>query len=135
MKRTMVTLLAAVTMLVALSGSARATPIATITIDTVPVRNAGNAAASTGYGTVSYAYNIGKYEVTAGQYKEFLNAVAKTDTYSLYNTNMANGTYGSGITQSGVSGSYTYAVNAAFTNRPVNYVSYWDACRFANWLG
>ena len=24
---------------------------------------------------------VGKYEVTAGQYTEFLNAVAKTDTY------------------------------------------------------
>ena len=29
------------------------------------------------YGSVGYAYNIGKYEVTAGQYTEFLNAVAR----------------------------------------------------------
>jgi len=35
-------------------------------IETVPVGNLGNAADSTGYGAVDYAYNIGTYEVTAG---------------------------------------------------------------------
>ena len=65
-----------------------------ITIDTVTVGDPGNAAdthhsGTTGYGSVSYTYNIGKYEVTAGQYTAFLNAVAKTDTYGLYNTDMA----------------------------------------------
>ena len=29
---------------------------------------------------------MGKYDVTVGQYCEFLNAVAKTDTYGLYNS-------------------------------------------------
>ena len=113
-----------------------------ITIDTVAVGNAGNAAdttvmydGTTGYGSVAYNYNIGKYEVTAGQYTAFLNAVAGTDTYALYNTDMSNTGYGSGITQSGVSGGYTYSVVSDFVNRPVNYVSYWDSLRFANWLG
>ena len=41
---------------------------------------------------------------------------------------------GSGITRSGVTGSYTYSVTSDFVNRPVNYVSFWDAARFANWL-
>jgi len=119
-------------------------------LSTVPVGNPGNAAdmryntvydlahgaygRPEGYGAVSYAYNIGKYEVTAGQYTAFLNAVAKTDAYALYNTDMANTSYGSGITQSGPSGNYAYAVDAAFINRPVNYVSWGDAARFANWL-
>ena len=57
------------------------------------------------FGSVAYDYRIGKYEVTAGQYTEFLNAVAKTDTYGLYNTNMSDTSYGSGITRSG-SGSW-----------------------------
>ena len=57
-------------------------------IDTVPVGNPGNAADTTGYGSVAYTYNIGKYDVTAGQYTAFLNAVAATDTYGLYNTSM-----------------------------------------------
>ena len=110
-------------------------------LETVQVGNPGNAADTAahsgnpaGQGAVGYAYAIGKYEVTAGQYAEFLNAVADTDTYGLYNTSMSNIYYGSGIARSGISGSYTYSVNSAFTNRPVNYVSYWDASRFANWL-
>jgi formylglycine-generating enzyme len=114
---------------------------AAITIETVPVGNTGSTADTAahsgnpvGQGAVPYDYNIGKYEVTAGQYTAFLNAVAKTDTYALYNSEMANTSYGSGISQSGMPGSYSYSVDSAFVNRPVNYVSYWDACRFANWL-
>jgi formylglycine-generating enzyme required for sulfatase activity len=109
-----------------------------VVIDTVTVGNLGNVAdtryASPGYGAVAYTYNIGKYEVTAGQYKEFLNAVAKTDTYGLYNTGMSNTILGSGIAQSGFSGSYAYSVALDFVNRPVNYVSWGDAARFSNWL-
>ena len=104
---------------------------ATITISTVLVGNVGNAA-DTRYGThgsVGYTYNIGKYEVTVGQYTAFLNAVAATDTYGLYCPWNE-----SGITQNGVSGSYTYWVPTDFINRPVSFVSYWDAIRFANWL-
>ena len=37
-----------------------------------------------------HAYQIGKYEVTAGQYTEFLNAVAKADPNGLYNTTMGD---------------------------------------------
>jgi formylglycine-generating enzyme required for sulfatase activity len=105
-------------------------------IDTVPVGNPGNAADThgAGYGAVTDSYNIGKYEVTAGQYTEFLNAVAKTDTYGLYNTTMLRTDYGSGITQSGSYGSYVYSVASNYANRPVNYVSWGDAARFANWL-
>ena len=65
---------------------------AAITIDTVHVGNAGNVADPlTGYGSVSYEYDIGKYEVTAGQYKDFLNAVGGVDTYELYNPAMSDG--------------------------------------------
>ncbi len=39
-------------------------------------------------GGVDYTYRISKYEVTAGQYTEFLNAVATSDPHGLYNTNM-----------------------------------------------
>lgn len=108
---------------------------AAITIDTAYVGDAGNTVDTTGFGSVDYDYRIGKYEVTAGQYTAFLNAVATADTYGLYNANMASTDDGSGINRSGPSGSYSYTVDAAFVNRPVNYVSFWDACRFANWLG
>ena len=61
-----------------------------INIDFVPVGDAHNDAdADTGFGRVDYDYNIGKYDVTAKEYCEFLNAVAKvSDTYGLYNTKM-----------------------------------------------
>ncbi len=105
-----------------------------IIIDTVPVGNAGNPADSIGWGAVNYPYTIGKYEVTTGQYTAFLNAVAATDTYGLYNTGMGSNSYGCKIQRSGSSGSYTYSVAADWANRPVNYVSWGDAARFANWL-
>jgi len=109
-----------------------------LNMETVPVGNPGNApdtrSAVPGYGSVGYAYNIGKHEVTAGQYSEFLNKVAATDTYGLYNTNMWSNEYGCKIQRSGTPGSYTYNVASDWANRPVNYVSWGDAARFANWL-
>ena len=106
----------------------------------VPVGNPGNVP-DTRYngisvGAVAYTFNMGKFEVTAGQYTAFLNAVAKTDTYGLYNYTMADPVnyLGCNIQQSGVSGSYTYSVASDWANRPVNYVSWGDAARFANWL-
>ena len=79
-------------------------------------------------GTVDYEYRIGKYEVTAGQYCEFLNAVAGSDPYGLYNTSMDSSEYGCQITQHGTSGNYTYdfsgrpsgTTEADWVNRPVN---------------
>jgi len=87
-------------------------------------------------GAVPYTFNLGKFEVTAGQYTAFLNAVAKTDTYALYNTSMDTAVYSRGcnITRTGSSGSYTYSVASDWANRPVNFVSWGDAARFANWL-
>jgi hypothetical protein len=84
--------------------------------------------ATPGYGAVDHTYNIGKFEVTAGQYTEFLNAVAATDTYGLYNTAMDITIsyplyYGCNIKRSGTPGSYKYSVASDWANRPVNLVS------------
>ena len=111
------------------------TASALITIETVPVGNAGNEAdPTTGYGAVGYDYGIGKYEVTLNQYTEFLNAVGADDTYGLYNVNMGSNPNIMGISRSGASGSYSYSVIGS-GNRPVTYVSWYDSARFANWLG
>lgn len=123
------------------------TPASAVTMLTMPIGNLGNAPDSgvvayngmvpwdttTHLGAVNYAFSIGLYEVTAGQYTDFLNAVAATDTHSLYATQMANPAF-SGITRSGGNGNYSYAVNPANANRPVQFISYWDATRFANWM-
>lgn len=107
-------------------------------LETVAVGDAGNAGDTRYryYGGVNYAYKIGKYEVTAAQYTDFLNSKAKSDQYGLYNTSMADvaNSYGCNIQRNGSSGSYTYSVLLDWANMPVNYVSIWDACRFNNWL-
>jgi formylglycine-generating enzyme len=105
-----------------------------VMIETVFVGNAGNAADDTGYGSVGVVYRMGKCEVTTAQYVEFLNAVAATDTYGLYNASMWSNSYGCKIQRSGSSGRYRYSVAADRANRPVNYVSWGDAARFTNWL-
>jgi sulfatase modifying factor 1 len=114
------------------------TTSAAITIETVPVGDAGNPNDPghifypNTYGSVSYLYNIDKYEVTVGQYTAFLNAVAATDTYALYNPSMASDLHIAGIAQS-CSPNCTYSVIGS-PNHPITYVSWGDAARFANWL-
>jgi formylglycine-generating enzyme required for sulfatase activity len=106
---------------------------AAVSIDYVSVGYVNNAADSTGYGAVAYEYKIAKNETTIGQYAEFLNAKAKSDPYLLYNTSMTAGSI-NGISRSGSSGSYSYAVNPGSANKPITYVSWFDAARFCNWL-
>jgi formylglycine-generating enzyme required for sulfatase activity len=115
----------------------------------VPVGDANNAAdPATGLGSVGYNYQMGTYDVTVGQYCQFLNAVAKTDTYGLYNSGLATGISSQNnfagayisrinITQSGSSGNYSYTVGGTdlqAANCPIFDVSWADAARFANWL-
>jgi len=110
-----------------------AVPASAITLDMVTVGDAGNAADTTTFGAVAYEYQIGTYDVTIGQYAAFLNAVAATDAYSLYNPSMGSDGNIKGIQQNNSSGSYTYSVIGS-PNRPITYVSWYDAARFANWM-
>ena len=106
---------------------------ADISIPYVPVGDIGNPNDSTGFGAVSYGYAIGTYEVTSSQYTTFLNAVAKADPYGLYNTSMGSDLNVAGVSRSGISGSYTYSsLNGG--NKPIAYVSWFDAARFVNWM-
>ena len=104
------------------------------TIDTVTVGNPGNAADSNHFGAVSYTYDMGKYEITAGQYGEFLNAVAKSDMYGLYDQSWMEMPNSCNIKRDGLWGSYSYSVAADWANRPVNYIDWGSAARFCNWL-
>lgn len=115
-----------------------------LVIPMVGVGQPGNAPDVTGFGGVAHAFRIGREPVTIGQYCEFLNAVAATDTYQLYNGRMATDLAVAGIARDGSSGSYVYRVidpagltsegAASGPNRPVTYVSWFDAARFANWM-
>ncbi len=108
---------------------------ALVTIPWVTVGGAGNLCDTqiTGcFGAVVTPYRISEHEVTNAQYAEFLNAVAATDTFLLYNASM--GAAPGGIMQMGAAGSFTYAPIAGREQMPVNFVSFYDALRFANWL-
>ncbi len=110
-------------------------PASAVTIDWVTVGDPGNACdpqLEGCFGSVSQTYRIAKHEVTNAQYAEFLNAKAASDPNGLYNTSMGSG-FG-GITRSGSDGSYTYSAIAGREAMPVNYVSFYDSLRFANWL-
>ena len=112
-------------------------------LETVTVGDPGNVGKFSGSGTwydpyrtcgsVDYTYKIGKFEVTAAQYTDFLNNKAESDPYGLYSTAMMSGS-GCNIQREGASGSYTYSVTDDDANKPVNYASYWSSLRFVNWL-
>jgi formylglycine-generating enzyme required for sulfatase activity len=117
-----------------------------VTVDWTPIGSPGNAcdprASTTGhpggcFGGVSYGYYIGTYEVTNEQYTEFLNAKAtNADPLGLYNVQMetAGPTSLGGIVRTESGGNYTYTVISGRGDMPVNWVSVFDAMRFANWM-
>jgi len=129
---------------------------AEVTFDWAYIGDVGNAGELSGAGAggfgpdrvcgaVNYGYSISKHAVTNAQYTEFLNGTAATDTYALYHAFMGSHTRG-GIVQSGTSGSFTYAVKAdavgqgpggtdyTYGDKPVVYINWYDAIRFANWI-
>ena len=164
--RRFISILAAIALMALAATAAQANvfsmPNGEASVQFVPVGDPGNAAdPATGslYGAVGYTFNMGKNDVTVGQYCQFLNAVAATDTYGLYNSYMGTSGYDYystvGITQSGSPGSYTYSVSytasawtpyvaynsslypsalAAANDAPVFDATWGDSARFANWL-
>jgi len=110
-------------------------------ISTVPVGDAGNAPNEPypgllphwSFGDVDHAYRIATYEVTNSQYAEFLNAKAKSDPLQLYDASMTAQTIG-GINRQGSAGNYSYSTKPNMGNKPVNFVTVYDAMRFSNWL-
>jgi len=99
---------------------------------------------ATGLGRVEHTFAISKRSVTIAEYVTFLNAVAKKDRHGLYNPLMASDPMIAGIRRDGPRGNYVYSAiepsgavqSAAATagGRPVTYVSWFDAARFANWM-
>ena len=103
-------------------------------ISFVTVGDAGNAKdPATGYGAVGYTFQIQKFEFTNAEYVEFLNAVGGSNPNGIYSSLRGSDPRG-GITQSGVSPNFTYALKANMGDKPVNYVSWFEAARVANWL-
>ncbi|MDA0811926.1 MAG: SUMF1/EgtB/PvdO family nonheme iron enzyme [Verrucomicrobia bacterium] len=94
----------------------------------VKVSDPGNPAdESQGYGKVDKEFYISKFEVTVAEYAAFLNAVARSDDFGLYNPSME-------IDQNGNDGSYTYEAHEDRGNRPIRWLEAVDGMRFCNWL-
>ncbi|MGA2232083.1 MAG: SUMF1/EgtB/PvdO family nonheme iron enzyme [Tepidisphaeraceae bacterium] len=111
-------------------------PAGQVSVQFVTVGDPGNAPDTNGLGSVPYTFQMGECDITAGEYTEFLNAVATTDPYGLYDLNMnpASGFAACGIVRTGNPGTYSYSVVAGDANFPVNEVTWGDAARFCNWL-
>lgn len=108
---------------------------ATVAFDFALVGNPGNSPdIRTGLGAVASTYAISKTEVTNTQYAAFLNSVdpAGENALELYNPSMAGNR--SGIANSGSSNGSRYVALPGQQQKPVTYVSFFDAMRFANWL-
>ncbi len=104
-----------------------------VIVDFAAVGHAGNAADTTGFGAVNYNYGISKFEITCGQYVEFLNAVDPTGANSL---GLFGSFAGSAFNNVGriperPDGS-KYSTGAP--DLPVQNVSWYSAIRFVNWL-
>jgi len=132
---------------VAVALALAATDAKAVTYSVLPVGNPGNSAvAGNGFGSVGYTFSMGSYEVTNAEYAAFLNSVDVTsgsstiNSLGLYSASMSTDTTNGGILFNGAAaaGSRYNVRNAAtptsFGNRPVNYVSWFSAARFANWL-
>lgn len=135
--------------LVFLTGATTALPAKSAEIEWVNVADPNNPADPAGRGKVPYAYQIAKCEVTVEQYVEFLNAVAAQDPHELWNSKMGVTEYRvtepvfagrvpprmpGCIRRHGDRGSYRYEAAEGWEKKPVVYVSFLDAMRFANWL-
>jgi sulfatase modifying factor 1 len=109
-----------------------------ITYDMVTVGNPGNAndTGGTNNGAVAYSYQIGKYDVTIGQYTAFLNAADPngTNPNGIYNASMGTDLNIAGISYTaGASAGAKYSPIGSDA-RPITFVSWFDAARFANWM-
>jgi formylglycine-generating enzyme required for sulfatase activity len=112
-------------------------PAGLTSLQFVTVGNAGNTVDTTGFGAVVNDFGMGKFDITAGQYCAFLNAVATTaDPRQLYNQYMdvSKNPLGCNIVKKIENSVTSYSVANEWANRPVNYVSWADAARFCNWM-
>ena len=107
-----------------------------VTIDWVTVGDAGNAADTNGYGVVTNAFRIMKFEWTNSQYVDFLNAVDPTGATpnGIYDPPMGSDSRG-GISLVGANPTGSkYVARTNMGDKPVNWVDWFDAARVANWL-
>ena len=133
--------------LLALFATGSALRAQTISMPYVTVGNPGNAgdpataSASGTFGSVSYTYDIGEYDVTYSQYCTFLNDVDPTGSNNLalfapggfLTLGIADAEDGISLNLGAANGE-KYSVISGFASMPVVDVDYWSTLRFVNWM-
>lgn len=107
-----------------------------VTVSWVTVGDPGNAADTSGYGAVADAFAIAATEVTNAQYAEFLNTVDSlgANALGLYNPDMGTNARGGITFASGNAPGTKYVLKTDMSSKPVNFMSWFDAARFTNWM-
>jgi formylglycine-generating enzyme required for sulfatase activity len=110
-----------------------------VSLEVVPVGNPdnpGDVQENDSFGSVPYSFRIGKTEITNAQYTVFLNSVHRQwfDELRLWDEFMASSSSGGIIYTPSDPAGQKYQFKLGRGNNPVNYVSWYSAIRFANWL-
>lgn len=88
------------------------------------------------YGAVDHDYRIMKYEWTNAQYVAYLNAVDPqgANPHGIYDTRMGSDPRGGISFAGGNPAGRRYAVRPHMADKPVTFVTWFQAARVANWL-
>ncbi len=124
-----------------------ASSVSAVTIDMKVIGNPGNAgnpgSSPAGLGSVAYVYQMATTETTNTDYVTFLNTVdpTGTSTSGIYNTDMTQEPFGGIENDQNRPNGLKYAVKlgtapngATYTSMPVNFINWFSAARFVNWL-
>lgn len=105
-------------------------------LDFVVIREPNNPADENGYGSVAYAYRITREQIGNEHYVKFLNAVDTegTNGKALYRSEMTSSPDGGILLNPSARSGRKYAVKPGFADKPVVFVDWRDAARFANWM-
>jgi len=84
-------------------------------------------------GAVADVFRIGRYETTNSEYAAFLNAVDPNgaNPNAIFHSLMATHELNGGIEFNAGTG---YSVKSGFEMKPINFVNWFSAARFVNWL-
>jgi formylglycine-generating enzyme required for sulfatase activity len=124
MRASRVTLFAVATLAMLLSATTYA-----LTVDTVPIDNPGS-------GDVDYQFEMGTTEVTNAQWVDFLNTVDPTasNSLALFGGAQQNNANGGILRDHGAADGSKFSPKPSFADKPVIFVTIYDAMRFTNWL-
>ncbi len=105
-------------------------------IDWVTVGSPGNPPDSDGFGSVTEAYRIAKFEVTNAQWTKFLNTVdpAGDNALQLFDVNMEADPKGGIALVSANDDGAKFVAKEDRSDKPVVYIDWFSAVRFCNWL-